>query len=147
MRRGRYESESAWSGGGLNDRGMNECINIAFNSALDEESDSHSKAVMDARQALLDELCSSVGNESLMAALPEYSTKLMVSLSTSFTRPNQNERWIEFASNFHSIPFYSNPYKSITHHPGLERSRQDERWYVWESSATGVLRFESHWIY
>ena len=149
MRRGRYESESAWSGGGLNDRGMNECINIAFNSALDEESDSHSKAVMDARQALLDELCSSVGNESLMAALPEYSTKLMVSLSTSFTRPNQNERWIEFASNFHSIPFYSNPYKSITctHHPGLERSRQDERWYVWESSATGVLRSESHWIY
>ena len=90
MQRGRYESEVAWSGGGLNDRGMNEFINIAFNSALDEESDSHSKAVMDARQALLDELCSSVGNESLMAALPDYSTKLMVSPSTSFTRPNQS---------------------------------------------------------
>ena len=90
MQRGRYESEIAWSGGGLNDRGMNEFVNIAFNSALDEESDSHSKAVMDARQALLDELCSSVGNESLMAALPDYSTKLMVSPSTSFARFNQS---------------------------------------------------------
>jgi hypothetical protein len=79
MHRGRYEPEIAWRGGGVNDRGMNECINIAFNSILDEESESHSKAVTEARQALLDELCSSVGNESLMASLPDYSTKLMVS--------------------------------------------------------------------
>ena len=77
--RGRFESEIGWNGGGLNRRGMNECINVAFNNALDEESGSHSKAVIQARQALLDELCSSVGNESLMAVLPDYSTKLMVS--------------------------------------------------------------------
>ena len=74
---GHFSSDSVWIDNAASRRGMNESIYHSFNSA--EEPERFLKYVSEARRALLDEMCSTRGDESVVGVLPHFSTKLKVS--------------------------------------------------------------------